>query len=85
MLALKSRRGQAWSPSSPDLNPCDFWAWGYLKSKVYKPMPRNIEDLKQQIVQECNNIPKEMVKKTVVTMKARAALVVQSDGRAIDD
>ena len=26
-------------------------------------MPRNIEDLKQQIVQECNNIPKEMVKK----------------------
>ena len=47
-------------------------------------MPRNIEDLKQQIVQECNNIPKEMVKKTVVSMKKRATLVVQSDGRAIE-
>ncbi|GFX52349.1 uncharacterized protein TNCV_4323671 [Trichonephila clavipes] len=20
-----------WPPRSPDLNPCDFWLWGYLK------------------------------------------------------
>ncbi|GBM82001.1 hypothetical protein AVEN_231483-1 [Araneus ventricosus] len=25
----------AWSPRSPDLNPCDFWLWGYLKDVVY--------------------------------------------------
>ncbi|KFM75033.1 hypothetical protein X975_05140, partial [Stegodyphus mimosarum] len=24
----------AWPPRSPDLTPCDFWLWGYLKSKV---------------------------------------------------
>lgn len=23
-----------WPPSSPDLNPCDSFLWGYLKSKV---------------------------------------------------
>ncbi|GBM38221.1 hypothetical protein AVEN_8282-1 [Araneus ventricosus] len=25
----------AWPPRSPDLNPCDFWLWGYLKDVVY--------------------------------------------------
>ncbi|GBN87143.1 hypothetical protein AVEN_173265-1 [Araneus ventricosus] len=25
----------AWLPQSPDLNPCDFWMWGYLKDVVY--------------------------------------------------
>ena len=24
-----------WPPRSPDLTPCDFFLWGYLKSKVY--------------------------------------------------
>ncbi|GBL93848.1 hypothetical protein AVEN_153614-1 [Araneus ventricosus] len=25
----------AWPPRSPDLNPCDFWLWGFLKDRVY--------------------------------------------------
>ncbi|GBM21250.1 hypothetical protein AVEN_149842-1 [Araneus ventricosus] len=25
----------AWPLRSPDLNPCDFWLWGYLKDVVY--------------------------------------------------
>ena len=25
---------KSWSPRSPDLNPCDFCLWGYLKAKV---------------------------------------------------
>jgi hypothetical protein len=24
-----------WPPSSPDLNPCDFFLWGHLKQLVY--------------------------------------------------
>jgi hypothetical protein len=24
-----------WSPRSPDLTPCDFFLWGYVKDKVY--------------------------------------------------
>ena len=41
MLALKSRQGHFWAPSSPDMNPCDFYLWGDMKEKVYKPMPTN--------------------------------------------
>ena len=25
-----------WPARSPDLNPCDFWLWGYLKDCVYR-------------------------------------------------
>ena len=25
-----------WPPRLPDLNPCDFWLWGYLKNLVYR-------------------------------------------------
>ena len=25
-----------WPPRSPDITPCDFFLWGYVKSKVYK-------------------------------------------------
>ena len=49
MLALKSIQGDEWAPHSPDLNPCDFFLWGYLKSKAYKPLPSNLDKLKGRI------------------------------------
>ncbi|GBM22653.1 hypothetical protein AVEN_144438-1 [Araneus ventricosus] len=24
-----------WPPRSPDINPCDFWLWGYVKHVVF--------------------------------------------------
>ena len=31
VILYKSIRGQQWPPRSPDLNPCDYFLWGYLK------------------------------------------------------
>ena len=31
-------RGRDWPARSPDLNPCDFFTWGFLKSKVKVPV-----------------------------------------------
>ena len=34
---LISLRGdEEWPARSPDLSPCDFFLWGYLKEKVFK-------------------------------------------------
>ena len=41
-----------WPPRSPDLNPCDFYLWGYLKSVVYYPLPKTLDDLKENIKRE---------------------------------
>ncbi|GFT37136.1 t-complex protein 1 subunit delta [Nephila pilipes] len=32
-------------PYSPDLNPCDYYLWGYLKSKVGQTSPTNLPEL----------------------------------------
>ena len=33
-----------WPPRSPDLTPCDFFLWGYMKDKVFSTPPRDIDD-----------------------------------------
>ena len=39
-----------WPPRSPDLTPCDFFLWGYVKGLVYlPPLPTNVVELKQRI------------------------------------
>ena len=42
MVAISSR--------SPDLSPCDFFLWGYVKGLVFVlPLPASIEKLKERI------------------------------------
>ncbi|UYV75217.1 hypothetical protein LAZ67_12002945 [Cordylochernes scorpioides] len=38
-----------WPPRSPDLTPCDFWLWGYIKSCVYRCRPTTLAMLKASI------------------------------------
>jgi hypothetical protein len=48
-----SQRGNTECPArSPNLNVCDFFLRGYLKSKVYEKKPRTMVDLKQNIRDE---------------------------------
>lgn len=35
----------AWSPGSPDLNPLDYFLWGYMKNIVYTVPSNNSEEL----------------------------------------
>ena len=37
-------------PRSPDLTPCDFFLWGYVKDHVFvPPMPLDLAELRQRI------------------------------------
>jgi hypothetical protein len=45
----------------PDLNACDFFLWGYLKSKVYEKKPRTMVALKQNIRDEVAAISPTML------------------------
>jgi hypothetical protein len=45
-----SRNGdQNWPPRSCDLTPCDFFLWGFVKSRVYANKPQTIPELKVEI------------------------------------
>jgi hypothetical protein len=56
---LSYRTERIWPPHSPDLNPLDFFLWGYLKDRVYTPLPETVEDVKQAIRKEIKNIKQE--------------------------
>jgi len=73
-----------WPPRSPDLNPCDFYLWGHLKSVVYNPLPNTIEDLKVNIVREIKKISKEILKLTFLNLESRCNLILSADGGHIE-
>ena len=81
---MKARQGHFWAPSSPDMNPLDFFLWGVLKDKVYKPMPTTMVELQNRITQEFQSIPMETVQKAVLAMKGRAQKLVISEGRGFE-
>jgi hypothetical protein len=61
-----SRRGNIeWPARSADLNACDFFLWGYLKSKVYEKKPRTTVDLKKNIRDELAAISSTMLQQVM--------------------
>jgi hypothetical protein len=82
-----SRRGHIeWPARSPDLNACDFFLWGYLKSKVYEKKPRTTEDLKQNIKEEVAAIPPTMVQRVMQNFQKRLlGECVDNNGRHLTD
>ena len=38
-----------WPPRSPDITPCDFWLWGFLKDNIYSRRQVSVTDLKDNI------------------------------------
>ena len=71
---------QMWPPRSPDLNPCDYFLWGYLKSVVYNPLPKTIEDLKVNLEREIKNIDEKILKKLFFNLSKRCNLVIYAEG-----
>ena len=53
-----------WPPRSPDLTPCDFFLWGYVKDNAYKsPLPQNVWELQDRIRAVVQTIDGNMLKR----------------------
>jgi transposase len=61
-----------WPARSPDLSPPDFFLWGYLKDRVYRNAPQNIEQLKVNISDEISLISPEIMSAVSASVVARA-------------
>lgn len=72
-----------WPPRSPDLTPCDFFLWGFLKDLVYRKKPRSLNELRQSIIDSCSQITKEMCKKACQSVKVRLENCVGKEGGAV--
>ena len=69
-----------WPARSPDLNPCDFCLWGYLKRKVYRPLPANLDKLEANIRREVAELDLDMMRRAILDMKNRANLCIAKNG-----
>ena len=69
-----------WPSRSPDLNPCDYFLWGYLKSKVYKPLPYTLDQLKANITREIRNINNSVLNSTFFNFSKRCDLIIEKNG-----
>lgn len=83
---LLSRRGDIpWPPRSPDLTPCDFFLWGYLKSCVYNNRPHSLDQLKENIREKMTAIPPEMCQRVFSNLRFRFEECLRRDGAHLDD
>ena len=75
---------KTWPPRSPDLNPCDFYLWGYLKATAYNPFPKTIDELKANIERDCKKLNSEILKPVFSNLKKRCELILSADGGHIE-
>ncbi|GBN94848.1 hypothetical protein AVEN_4932-1 [Araneus ventricosus] len=45
-----------WPPRSPDLNPLDYFLWGYIKQRVYATPPPTLQELRNRITDACASV-----------------------------
>lgn len=82
---LISRRcDPEWSPHSPDLNPPDFYLWGYLKDRVFGNNPQTIPDLKAAITAAIKAIPREECGRVIENFARRIQVCLQRRGAHLE-
>ena len=81
-VAKKRINALDWPSNSPDLNPIEN-LWQIIKNKVEKRMPKNIDDLKQFLVEEWKATSQETINNLVMSMKTRCQMVVDENGDRI--
>ena len=77
--------GVTWPAHSPDLNPCDFFLWGYLKSLVYKPKPTDTIMLLRNIRREARKISVDTCANVIISFKERVREGKRQKGRHLEN
>ncbi|GBN56822.1 hypothetical protein AVEN_33068-1 [Araneus ventricosus] len=74
----------AWPSRSPDLNPLDFWMWGYLKAVVFSNPIAHLAELKARIAQHILNVIPETLRSVVEHAVSRFQLIAENGGQHIE-
>lgn len=69
-----------WPANSPDLTPCDFFLWGYVKDIVYAQAPTTSVDMKRRIRNAMAQIPEEMIRRTTNSVRERFRKCLNVEG-----
>ena len=73
-----------WPPRSPDITPCDFFLWGFVKDVVYNTQVTDLADLKARIVAAIQQIDVEMLERTWQNLEYRLDVLRITNGAHIE-
>ena len=69
-----------WPPNSPDLNPVDYKIWGVLQERVYRTRIRDVEHLKERLVEEWAHFEQSIIDGAVNQWHQRLSACVHAVG-----
>ena len=73
-----------WPARSPDLNSCDFYLWGTLKSKIYANNLHSLEELKQNVRYEIGVISENELRRVSGHVFRRCAVCQIAQGHNLE-
>jgi hypothetical protein len=72
------------APTSPDLNPCDYFLWGFLKEMFLPKKLQTIIELRALLIQVCNEITEDMCHQVINNFTVRVEEVARCNGGHIE-
>lgn len=79
------RRGPIeWAARAPDLTPCDFFLWGYVKQKVYQKYHKNLAELRESIANVIKSITPDVLEHVFANLQKRLEKVIENNGAHIE-
>jgi hypothetical protein len=57
--------------------------WGYLKDQVFARSPENVDQLREFITEEFNDIPQDMIRRACQSVTDRCRLCIELGGKQL--
>jgi inhibitor of nuclear factor kappa-B kinase subunit alpha len=73
-----------WPASSPDLNPLDFYAWGYMLGKLGSTKGLTVNTFKQRLEKIWDEMPQDTVRASCNAFEQRLRLVIKAKGERFE-
>ena len=76
---------QFWPPRSPDITPCDFFLWRYVKERVYvPPLPADLDELTNRITPAVSSVTEGTLRRVWDELSYRVDVVRAAGGGHIE-
>ncbi|GBM04235.1 hypothetical protein AVEN_41045-1 [Araneus ventricosus] len=69
-----------WAPRSPDLNPLNFFLWGYIKQRVYATPPPTFQELRNRITVACASVSSAFLNNVQREVQSRVQMCTVAEG-----
>ena len=74
-----------WPPYSPDLTPCDFFLWSWIKSRVYREPIEDVDELIGRIEIAFQQLLQEMINRCISAYPLRLDRSIAIAGRSVEE